>query len=335
MGVYVLKQHTPAQLATLQRRVVDTIIAGKPPHGFNMRAFHSQPPKGSELDWFVGRHLDYHMRAADRGDLLTGGPMQRLRRVRLRAEGEVAAAGEGEYFLARESTTSGADGPEYQRLSAVDAANSRFEAHQNELNRRNAGAMTELRRLSTMSESTKRPVDGRAVDERAGFAGVGWADPSKLDASGRIKLTPSEGGRLSTEVDRAAQLNNVRIAAASAAVTGSVLAVDEAAGRVDVLLDTGGVREGVPASDVAAMLSGEDCVAEQDLMWVTFCDSEVRLAAPMRAIGFARTQELGRQLAERGEVLRGASVLKRLMQIEKWRYTHHCVRCACAASALR
>ena len=93
MGVYVLKQHTPAQLAALQRRVVDTIIAGKPPHGFNMRAFHSQPPKGSELDWFVGRHLDYHMRAADRGDLLTGGPMQRLRRVRLRAEGEVAAAG--------------------------------------------------------------------------------------------------------------------------------------------------------------------------------------------------------------------------------------------------
>ena len=54
-------------------------------------------------------------------------------------------------------------------------------------------------------------------------------------------------------------------------------------------------------------------------MWVTFCNSEVRLAAPMRAIGFARTQELGRQLAERGEVLRGASVLKRLMQIEKWR----------------
>ena len=90
-------------------------------------------------------------------------------------------------------------------------------------------------------------------------------------------------------MDRAAQLNNVRIAAASAAVTGSVLAVDEAAGRVDVLLDTGGVREGVPASDVATMLSGEDCVAEQDLMWVTFCDSEVRLAAPMRAIGFART----------------------------------------------
>ena len=150
--------------------------------------------------------------------------------------------------------------------------------------------MTELRRLSTMSESTKRPVDGRAVDERAGFAGVGWADPSKLDASGRIKLTPSEGGRLSTEVDRAAQLNNVRIAAASAAVTGSVLAVDEAAGRVDVLLDTGGVREGVPASDVAAMLSGEDCVAEQSDVWVnTFCNSEVRLAAPMRAIGFART----------------------------------------------
>ena len=136
-------------------------------------------------------------------------------------------------------------------------------------------------------------------------------------------------------MDRAAQLNNVRIAAASAAVTGSVLAGDEAAGRVDVLLDTGGVREGVPASDVATMLSGEDCVAEQDLMWVTFCNSEVRLAAPMRAIGFARTQELGRQLAERGEVLRGASVLKRLMQIEKWRYTHHCVRCACAASALR
>lgn len=118
-------------------------------------------------------------------------------------------------------------------------------------------------------------------------------------------------------MDRAAQLNNVRIAAASAAVTGSVLAVDEAAGRVDVLLDTGGVREGVPASDVAAMLSGEDCVAEQDLMWVTFCNSEVRLAAPMRAIGFARTQELGRQLAERGEVLRGASVLKRLMQRSK------------------
>ena len=55
-------------------------------------------------------------------------------------------------------------------------------------------------------------------------------------------------------MDRAAQLNNVRIAAASAAVTGSVLAVDEAAGRVDVLLDTGGVREGVPASDVATML---------------------------------------------------------------------------------
>ena len=33
--------------------------------------------------------------------------MQRLRRVRLRAEGEVAAAGEGEYFLARESTVEG------------------------------------------------------------------------------------------------------------------------------------------------------------------------------------------------------------------------------------
>ena len=64
-------------------------------------------------------------------------------------------------------------------------------------------------------------------------------------------------------------------------------------GRVDVLLDTGGVREGVPASDVAATISGEDCVAEQDLMWVSFCDSEVRLAA-MRALGFARTQELGR-----------------------------------------
>ena len=124
MGVYVLKQHTPAQLAALQRRVVDTIIAGKPPHGFNMRAFHSQPPKGSELDWFVGRHLDYHMRAADRGELLTGGPMQRLRRVRLRAEGEVAAAGEGEYFLARESTVEGVPAlmPESTKLLAAEAA---------------------------------------------------------------------------------------------------------------------------------------------------------------------------------------------------------------------
>ena len=124
MGVYVLKQHTPAQLATLQRRVVDTIIAGKPPHGFNMRAFHSQPPKGSELDWFVGRHLDYHMRAADRGDLLTGGPMQRLRRVRLRAEGEVAAAGEGEYFLARESTVEGVPAlmPDSAKLLAAEGA---------------------------------------------------------------------------------------------------------------------------------------------------------------------------------------------------------------------
>ena len=247
MGVYVQKQHTPAQLARLQRRVVDTIIAGKPSQGFNMRAFHSQPPKGSELDWFVGRHLDYHMRAADRGDLLTGGPMQRLRRVRLRSEGEVAGEGEGEYFLARdESTASMAD---------------------------EAGATL---------------VSNREARQR------------------QAGLTPSEGGRISTELDRAAQLSAARIAhiaAATVAVTGTVLAVDEAARRVNVLLDTGGVREGVPASDVAAMLSGEACVAEQDLMWVSFCDSEVRLAA-MRAIGFARAQEMGRQLAQRGEVIR-------------------------------
>ena len=266
MGVYVQKQHTPAQLAALQRRVVDTIIAGKPPHGFNMRAFHSQPPKGSELDWFVGRHLYYHMRAADRGDLLTGGPMQRLRRVRLRSEGEVAGEGEGEYFLARDSMAD----------EAGATLVSSWEARQ-----RQAGAAAPMNQLGA-----SRPADDRAVV------------PQSV-----AKLTPSEGGRISSELHRAAQLSRDRIAAATLAVTGTVLAVDEAARRVDVLLDTGGVREGVPASDVAATLSGEACVAEQDLTWVSFCDSEVRLAA-MRALGFARTQELGRQLAQRGEVVR-------------------------------
>ena len=266
MGVYVQKQHTPAQLAALQRRVVDTIIAGKPPHGFNMRAFHSQPPKGSELDWFVGRHLYYHMRAADRGDLLTGGPMQRLRRVRLRSEGEVAGEGEGEYFLARDSMAD----------EAGATLVSSWETRQ-----RQAGAAAPMNQLDA----------SRAADDRA-------VVPQSV-----AKLTPSEGGRISTELHRAAQLSRDRIAAATLAVTGTVLAVDEAARRVDVLLDTGGVREGVPASDVAATLSGEACVAEQDLTWVSFCDSEVRLAA-MRALGFARTQELGRQLAQRGEVVR-------------------------------
>ena len=171
MGVYVLKQHTPAQLAALQRRVVDTIIAGKPPHGFNMRAFHSQPPKGSELDWFVGRHLDYHMRAADRGDLLTGGPMQRLRRVRLRAEGEVAAAGEGEYFLARESTVEGVPAlmPDSAKLLAAEGAR--------------------------------------------GTAEGGTA----------------EGARGAAETAEGSEWNDLRMT--SAAVTGSVLAVDEAAVR--------------------------------------------------------------------------------------------------------
>ena len=61
--------------------------------------------------------------------------------------------------------------------------------------------------LATMSGSTRRV----GVDGRAGFAGVGWADPSKLDASGRIQRTPSEGGRLSTEVVRVRVRDRVRV----------------------------------------------------------------------------------------------------------------------------
>ena len=49
--------------------------------------------------------------------------MQRLRRVRLRAGGEVAAAGEGEDFLARESTVEGVPAlmPESTKLLAAEA----------------------------------------------------------------------------------------------------------------------------------------------------------------------------------------------------------------------
>ena len=50
--------------------------------------------------------------------------MQRLRRVRLRAEGEVAAAGEGEYFLARASTVEGVPAlmPESTKHLAAEGA---------------------------------------------------------------------------------------------------------------------------------------------------------------------------------------------------------------------
>ena len=174
MGVYVQKQHTPAQLAALQRRVVDTIIAGKPPHGFNMRAFHSQPPKGSELDWFVGRHLYYHMRAADRGELLTGGPMQRLRRVRLRSQGEVAGEGEGEYFIARESMAD----------EAGATLVSSWEARQ-----RQAGAAAPMNQLDA-SRPPSRRSGGRPAERRQADAQRGRAHLDRVPSRGAALARP-------------------------------------------------------------------------------------------------------------------------------------------------
>ena len=47
MGVYVSKQHSPAQLAQLQREVVDTFLLYVATHkgGFNQRALETRPPQ--------------------------------------------------------------------------------------------------------------------------------------------------------------------------------------------------------------------------------------------------------------------------------------------------
>ena len=62
MGAFVSSQHTPEQLRARQLQVIQCFAEGKPKFGYNARASLPRPKPGDEPDWYVGRHLYYHMR---------------------------------------------------------------------------------------------------------------------------------------------------------------------------------------------------------------------------------------------------------------------------------